>query len=340
MARLLVFVEGRATSENIGLSEVSGGLSLESQVAEAKRLIRHSRAVNTRRGYRADVNDFFSFWARVGGPSGGVDALLNAPPDADVVLGWLGWLAQAQEQKPSTLRRKMAGLRAWLDERYGHAHGARDERIPRVIEGLARLGRYMPEVAAPLRASALARIARAKPRSPALVRNKALLLVGYAGAFRRSELVGMSLQHLQFEPAGVAVFVPFSKSDQAGRGRWKLIARNGYDSKGSCAVRWLERWMRLAEIWDSASGPVWRPVSRTGTVLARRLCDRWVNAVVADYMLGHGEGPWTAHSLRAGRATDLVTAGVDELAIRRLLHHESTAMTARYDRAGREGTWL
>ena len=162
-------------------------------------------------------------------------------------------------------------------------------------------------------------------------RDRALLLVGFAGAFRRSELVGIDVEHIEFVVEGMVILLSKSKTDQEGAGR-KVGIPFGHNA-ATCPVGALTTWLEAAGI---DSGPVFRPVGRGGNVGAGRLANRSVALLVKHYVETIGRDPraFAGHSLRAGHATAAALAGVEERDIMRQTGHRSTAMLRRYIRDG------
>jgi integrase len=163
------------------------------------------------------------------------------------------------------------------------------------------------------------------------VRDRALLALGFAGGFRRSELVALDVADLRFrrDGAGVEVMIDRSKTDQQGRGHMKEIARGRRAS--TCPVTALRDWLELADI---EQGPVFRAVNRHGHVSEKRLTDQVVALVVkrAATAAGIANEAYSAHSLRAGLVTQAKERGVEDADIMRLTGHRSLQTLHGYDR--------
>ena len=169
---------------------------------------------------------------------------------------------------------------------------------------------------------------RAIPDSLLGCRDRALLLVGFAGAFRRSELVSLDVEDLAFEREGVIVTFRRSKTDAAGQGR-KIGIPLG--SGKTCPIRALEKWMELAGIEE---GPLFRPVTRHKHVEDCRLSDKAVALIVNRWAQAVGLDPadYAGHSLRFGLATSAARNGASERAIMNQTGHRSVQMVRRYIR--------
>jgi integrase len=162
------------------------------------------------------------------------------------------------------------------------------------------------------------------------VRDRALLLVGFAGAFRRSELVSLDRPDLEFTKDGLTVMLRRSKSDQEGQGR-KVGIPYGSNPE-TCPVRALQAWLEAAAITD---GPVFRGVTRHGKVQGR-LSGYAVALIVKRYAAVGGLDPsrYAGHSLRAGLATAAAIGGASERSIMNQTGHKSITMVRRYIRDG------
>ncbi len=177
--------------------------------------------------------------------------------------------------------------------------------------------------------SELKAMLQALPEGLLGVRDRALLLVGFAGAFRRSELVSLDVADLSFTSDGLEVTLKRSKTDQEGQGR--RIGIPFGSSPHTCPVRSLRAWLDGAGIAD---GPVFRDVSRRGRVGAVRLSDKAVARLVKRAARAAGLDParFSGHSLRAGLATSAAKAGKTERAIMAQTGHKSEKMVRRYIR--------
>jgi integrase len=161
------------------------------------------------------------------------------------------------------------------------------------------------------------------------LRDRALLMLGFAGGFRRSELVALDVEDLEFSSAGLAVTLRKSKTDQEGRSRRIGIPYGS--SKETCPVRSVHAWLESAHIKD---GPVLRSLDRFQRVQPRQLSDNAVARIVKRRTNAVGLDPdrYSGHSLRAGLATSPAAGGASERAIMNQTGHRSTDMVRRYIR--------
>jgi integrase len=157
-----------------------------------------------------------------------------------------------------------------------------------------------------------------------------LLLLGFAGGFRRSELVALELVDIETARQGLIVTIRRSKTDQEGAGR-RIGIPHGRTKH--CPVAAVEAWLAASSI---VSGPLFRPITRHGHFTQNRLTGDAVSVLLRERLEGAGINPegFSAHSLRAGFATSAAQAGVSTLKIRQQTGHASDAMLARYVRDG------
>ena len=161
------------------------------------------------------------------------------------------------------------------------------------------------------------------------VRDRALLLIGFAGGFRRSELVGLNLGDIEAERRGVILHLRRSKTDQLGHGRKIAVP---YGRTRHCPVLALEAWVAIV----GTEGPLFRSVDRHGRIGRDQLSGNAVSAVIRARLTAAGIDPsgFSGHSLRAGLATSAAQAGVPAWKIRQQTGHASDAMLSRYVRDG------
>lgn len=159
------------------------------------------------------------------------------------------------------------------------------------------------------------------------LRDKAILLLGFMGAFRRSELSRITVDHIRFSPQGMEIFLASSKADQEGQG--STVAIPYIDQKEVCAVRAVKAWLRETGIKE---GPLFRAFTKTRNLRKTALNDKSIAEIVKKYMALIGADPsqYGAHSLRHGFATTAALHGVEERNIMRQTRHHSVNMVRRY----------
>jgi integrase len=290
------------------------------ETERARDYVRQSKAANTRRAYRADWADFSAWCA-----ARRVSPLPATPQSIALYLSGL-----APERKVSTLRRRLSAI-SQAHQAAGHPSPTKDPAVRAVFAGIRRAHGAAQQGKAPVMTADLRRMVAALPDSLLGTRDRALLLLGFAGAFRRSELVGLDVADVSRTGDGLVVRLRRSKTDQEGEGRTIGIP---YGSRPiTCPVRALSSWLEAGGI---AAGPLFRPLNRHSQILPGRLSDRAVARVVQRAALAAGLDPaeFAGHSLRAGLATSAAAAGVSERAIMAQTGHKSLPMVRRYIRAG------
>ena len=181
-----------------------------------------------------------------------------------------------------------------------------------------------------LRAGGIAAICKTFRLDTRSIRNKAVILLGFAGGFRRSEIVTLNVSDLVFEKGGLRVTLRRSKTDQAGEGRTIVIVPGG--NPEICPVAAVRAWLKKADIEHEGDNPVFRAVGRTGVEFTR-LSAKTVDRIVKDAARAAGlKDSYSAHSLRAGHVTEALAQGADRAAIKRQTGHRSDAMLDRYAR--------
>ncbi|MEF2559286.1 site-specific integrase, partial [Aurantimonas sp. C2-5-R2] len=165
---------------------------------------------------------------------------------------------------------------------------------------------------------------------PKDIRDRALLLIGFAGGFRRSELVGLDVADVETVRQGLVITLRRSKTDQTGAGR-KIGIPHGRTRW--CPVAALEVWLSTFGI---EAGPILRGINRHGRVGDQRLSGEAVSIIVKKRLAAAGFDPegYSGHSLRAGFATSAAQAGASSWKIRQQTGHASDAMLSRYIRDG------
>ena len=159
------------------------------------------------------------------------------------------------------------------------------------------------------------------------MRDRALLLLGFAGAFRRSELVALDVADLDFSSAGLAITLRRSKTDQEGPSRRVGIPYGS--SAATCPVRSLQAWLETARI---TGGAVFRSLDSFQRLQPKRLSDKAVTRIVKRRAAAVGLDPsrYAGNSLRARLATSAAAGGASERAITAQTGHRSADMLRRY----------
>jgi site-specific recombinase XerD len=281
-----------------------------------------AQAANTIKAYSSDWRDFEAWCERY--------RLVALPASSGVAALYLTSLAE-RGLKLSTVRRRAAAITR-AHRVAGAASPIWDARVMTLLEGLSRtIGRAPGKKVALLRDQLTTVVDRIELDTAAGLRDRALLLVGFALGLRRSELVALDGEDLSPSPDGIVVRIAKSKTDQAGHGAELLLA---YAEDGHpCPVRSLRAWREHAAI---TTGPIFRRVTRTG-VPTTRLTDKSVALIVKKRVRAAGLDPaaFAGHSLRSGFATQAARDGHHAAQIADVTRHRDRRVLDGYIQAGR-----
>jgi len=276
-------------------------------VRKAEDLAAKARSENTRRAYRSDWKKFAG-WCE----GHGLEAMPASPM---TVIAFLSDMAPGHTA--STIERYTATITK-AHKVAGHPSPLSDPGVQEVLSGIRKTRGMLPAQKRAAVLPILRKMCATCPQDTLRgVRDRAVLLVGWAGAFRRSEIVLIRVEDLKFVDEGVMVAVPRSKTDQEGRGQVVAIPY-GSDPR-TCPVRTLKRWLELSAI---TTGPVFRPILRGKPSRARspekdggKLISRIVKR--AARRAGLDPAAFGGHSLRSGLATQAADAGKPDRSIMR-----------------------
>lgn len=295
------------------------GVTLSNLVDHAAELARAAKAENTLAAYAGDWSRFAAWCAAHG---------LTARPAAPVtVAAYIAQLADAG-RKVATIERALVSI-SQAHRVAGLESPTKSAEVSEVRKGARKTLGIAQRQVAPLAVPELRAAVEATDAGLLGLRDRALILVGFAAALRRSELVSLDVADLDFATEGLVVTLRRSKTDQEGAGR--KIAVPYASAPELCPVRAARAWMDAAAI---VAGPVFRGVGRGETVSAERLSAQSVAVVVkrlADRASLDAER-FSGHSLRAGFATAAARAGRGERQIMRQTGHRSEKMVRRYVR--------
>lgn len=291
-------------------------------LAQAEAIFRSSRAGSTLRAYEHDWKQF-RIWCEQ-------NRLVPLPASTEAVILYATDLTRNQGKKWNTLSRRLAAI-SQLHQRAGFESPTRAWAMKQFLAGLRRELGVAPVRKKPVLVADLKQIVGELPDSLLGQRDRALLLLGFSGALRRSELIALDVEDLEEAREGLIVHIRRSKTDQEGEGR-KAGIPQGAD-QATCPVWTVKQWLAAARI---ESGPVFRVMNRHGQVLPKRLSGEGVAIVVkrAVEKLGYDPALFSGHSLRAGLATSAAAAGKGERAIMSQTGHRSVTTARRYIRDG------
>ncbi|MFN0166714.1 MAG: site-specific integrase [Bryobacteraceae bacterium] len=284
---------------------------------QAREYARRARSESTIRCYKTDWADFSTWCAD--------HQACPLPASPETVASYLA--TQAENHRPSTIQRRLSAI-SQVHQVKGHESPTKNEVVRSVLKGIRRTLGTAPAEKAPLLAADVREMVAALPDSLLGKRDRALLLLGFASAMRRSELVGLDVEDLTFTTDGLIVNLRRSKTDQEGAGR--KIGVPMLPTSDACPVRALRAWLDASGIAD---GPVFRPMTAAGLVLTQRLSSHSVALVVKRSLpQGRDVGRFAAHSLRAGFVTSAANGGASVKSIMRTTGHRSLDVLLRYIR--------
>ena len=287
------------------------------EIAATLRFAEAAKAANTRRAYAGDWADFCR-WAEARGA-----APLPCPPG--LLCGYLAALAESG-LRASTITRRAAAI-AHYHRAAGLDPPTANPAVREVLRGIRHTHGTAPTRKTPATAELIARMIAACPDTLIGRRDQALIAFGFAGAFRRSELLALQVADLTENPDGLRVLIRRSKTDQAGEGQEVAIPRGTHLRP----VETLQAWLAAAAI---TAGPVFRPVLKSGRVRPGPLGDdaliRALKRRAAACQLDPAD--FAAHSLRSGFLTSAAEAGADVLKMAEVSRHKSLDTLRRYVR--------
>ena len=275
---------------------------------ETVKNLRNSKAINTVRAYESDFKHFKIFCTKNG---------FNALPTEPKILS-LYLTHMSKTSKFSTLKRRIASIKV-VHKIKGHYL---DSKHPIIIEnllGIKRINGSRQIAKKPLLINSLKLIIKAldeyEKKELKKIRNKSLLLLGFSGGFRRSELVDIEYEDLEFVNEGLKIFIKRSKTDQIGEGSIKGIPY--FKNSEYCPVIKLKEWIEYLKI-------------NKGKIF--NISDKSVSLIIKKYASLSGLDPnmYGGHSLRSGFATSAAEAGAEERNIMAMTGHKTTQMVRRY----------
>ena len=281
---------------------------LKSLELETLKNLKNSKAANTLRAYQADFKDFSAFCIK--------NSLSSMPTDPKILSLYLTHLSA--NSKFSTLKRRIASISV-IHKMKGYYLDTKHPLIMENLHGIKRTKGSIQKAKKPLLINDLKMIINAidesKQSENKKFRDRALILIGFSGGFRRSELVNIEHDDVEFVNEGVKIFIKRSKTDQSGEGMIKAIPH--FDNKLFCPVASLKKWIANSDI-------------KTGKIFD--ISDKSVALIIKKYASLSGLDPnrYGGHSLRSGFATSTAESGAEERNIMAMTGHKTTQMVRRY----------
>ena len=274
---------------------------------ETLKNLKTSKSINTLRAYKADYKDFTRFCIKHG--------FKSMPTEPKILTLYLTHLSQTS--KFSTLKRRLASISV-IHKVSGHYIDTKHPMITENLMGIKRIKGSYQKAKKPILVNELKLIVNVIDKDKnekRKVKNKALILVGFAGGFRRSELVGILFEDIDFVPEGVKIFIKRSKTDQSGEGMTKGIPY--FSNSDYCPVISLRNWLEKSKI-------------KSGKVFD--MSDKSVALAIKKYtaIAGLDSNKYSGHSLRSGFATSAAELGAEERSIMAMTGHKTTQMVRRY----------
>ena len=284
--------------------------------------LKSSKANNTLRAYKSDFKDFKLFCVKHG--------LNSLPTDPQIISLYLTQLSKYS--KISTLRRRLVAI-SMVHKLKGHYL---DTKHPIIVENLMGIRRVKGSIQTgkkPILINHLKSIINVinKQRIDDIkkFRDKSIILVGFGGGFRRTELISIDHEDLEFVPEGLKIVIKKSKTDQYGEGMIKGLPY--FANETYCPIVNLKKWLEMSKI---KTGPIFRRFSKGSSLTDKRLSDQSVVLLIKKYLnlAGIENKNFAGHSLRSGFATVAAESGADERSIMAMTGHKTTQMVRRYIR--------
>ncbi len=271
---------------------------------ETLKNLKNSKANNTLRAYQSDFRDFSAFCSKNG--------LLSMPTQPKIISLYITHLSKSS--KFSTLKRRIASLSV-IHKLKGHYLDTKHPIIMENLHGIKRTLGSRQKAKKPILINDLKLII--KVIDDKKLRDKALILTGFAGGFRRSELVNIKLEDIEFVSEGVKILIKRSKTDQSGEGIIKAIPY--FDNREFCPVLTLQDYINKKK-------------SKNDEDKVFEISDKSVALIIKKYakIAGLDSSRYAGHSLRSGFATTAAEFGAEERNIMAMTGHKTTQMVRRY----------
>ncbi len=266
--------------------------------------LKNSKANNTLRAYQSDFRDFSAFCAKNG--------LSSMPTQPKIIALYVTHLSKSS--KFSTLKRRIASISV-IHKLKGHYLDTKHPIIMENLHGIKRTLGSRQKSKKPILINDLKSIIKVINQNK--IRDKALILLGFSGGFRRSELVSILHEDIEFVPEGVKILIKRSKTDQSGEGIVKAIPY--FDNHEFCPVRTLKSFIDQKSL-------------KRADCKVFEISDKSVALIIKKYAqkAGLDSSKYSGHSLRSGFATTAAEFGAEERNIMAMTGHKTTQMVRRY----------
>src|SRR6056300_212491 len=283
--------------------------------------LKNSKANNTIRAYRSDFQDFSLFCVQNG--------FKSLPSEPKIVSLYLTQLS-SKDIKISTIKRRLVSIGV-IHKIKGHYLDIKHPLIIENLMGIKRRKGSNQKGKKPLLINNLKNIINVIDNQDRdnikIFRDRTIILIGFAGGFRRNEIVSLDYEDLYFVKEGLKISIKRSKTDQFGEGLVKGLPY--FDNSEYCPVVSTKNWIEISKI---KSGPLFRRFRKGSNLSEYRLTDQTVALLVKKYLnlAGIESKNYSGHSLRSGFATSAAEAGAEERSIIAMTGHKSTEMVRRY----------
>ena len=271
---------------------------------ETLKNLKNSKAVNTLKAYQSDFKDFTSFCLKNG--------LSSIPTQPKIIAIYITHLSKTS--KFSTLKRRIASISV-IHKLKGHYLDTKHPIIMENLHGIKRTLGSRQKAKKPILINDLKLIIKAIDKEK--IRDKALILLGFSGGFRRSELVNILHEDIEFVPEGIKILIKRSKTDQSGEGIIKAIPY--FENQEFCPVLTLRDYIN-------------KKISKKNEDKIFEISDKSVALIIKKYAqkAGLDSSKYAGHSLRSGFATTAAEFGAEERNIMAMTGHKTTQMVRRY----------
>lgn len=282
--------------------------------ADVRHYVENALSDNTRKAYRTDLDHYRAWGGTVPAAAGQIAAYITA---------------HAGVLSIATLQRRLVSITK-AHTMQGYSDPVQSDLVALTMRGIRRVHGKPQAQVSPILKEDLTVMLSHIPDTVKGKRDRALLLLGFCGALRRSELAAVKVEDLEFTAQGIVLTLPRSKTDQTGQGR-KIGIPKG---RGRiCPVMTINEWIVQS---GADAGALFRSVTKGGVIADEKLSDRAIADIIKHYARKAGLNPekYSGHSLRSGLATSAAQHGVSSWKIRQQTGHKSDAMLARYIRDG------
>lgn len=287
---------------------------------ETKINLNHSKSYNTLRAYKSDFEDFKLFCIKFNLPF--------LPTNPKTIALYLTNISKIS--KYSTIKRRLASIGV-IHKLKKFYIDIKDPIIAGNLNGIKRNIGIKQSSKKPLLFNNIKdiinKLNEEKVYTLKNLRDISILLIGFSGGFRRSEIINLNIEDLEFVNEGLKIYINNSKTDQFGEGYVKAIPY--FTNKTYCPVLNIKKYIQVAQL---TSGPLFRSVNKVNILNNKRLTDQSVALIIKKNLkkLNIEDLNYSGHSLRSGFATSAAESGVDERLIMNMTGHKSTSMVRRY----------